>query len=98
LAHARPCKRYHKSEPLADPKVSHWPEDSAILERKFEQAEVRKGVSSDTSRRNSDLGLDPGQEPARSSPALWALAQHRCQASPGGASSERPSVSAPGSM
>jgi hypothetical protein len=29
------CKRYHMSEPLADPKVSHWPEESAILERNF---------------------------------------------------------------
>src|SRR5438128_3302372 len=47
------CKRYHMSEPLADPKVSHWPQPSAILERKFERAEGKKGVSSDTSRRDS---------------------------------------------
>ena len=93
-----PCKRYHMSEPLADSKVSHWPQLFAILERKFERAEVRKGVSSDTSRRNSHLGLDPGQKPTRSSQSFWALAQHRCQAPPGGASSERPSVSAPGSV
>src|SRR6266487_4745941 len=70
----RECKRYHKSEPLADPKVSHWPEDSAILERNFKKAEGKKGVSRGTSRRNSHLGVDPGQKPTRSCPILWALA------------------------
>ena len=29
------CKRSTKSEPLANPKVSHWPYKSAILERNF---------------------------------------------------------------
>ena len=29
------CECYPKSEPLADPKVSHWPRKSAILERNF---------------------------------------------------------------
>ena len=29
------CECYHKSEPLANPKVSHWPQESAILERNF---------------------------------------------------------------
>src|SRR6266567_6111992 len=67
------CKRYHMSEPLADPKVSHWPRQSAILERQFERAEGKKGVSRGTSRRNSYLGLDPGQKPACSSRPFWAL-------------------------
>jgi putative transposase len=75
LIHDR-CKRYHMSEPLADPKVSHWPQQSAILERKFEQAEVRKGVSRGTSRRNSYLGLDPGQKPTCSSQPFWSLTQY----------------------
>src|SRR6266700_2134260 len=60
------CKRYHMSEPLADPKVSHWPRQSAILERQFERAEGKKGVSRGTSRRNSYLGLDPGRKPSKS--------------------------------
>src|SRR6266567_5602052 len=70
---AHHCKRYHMSEPLADPKVSHWPRQSAILERQFERAEGKKGVSRGTSRRNSYLGLDPGQKPACSSRPFWAL-------------------------
>src|SRR6266568_1738791 len=32
------CKRYHKRGPLAIPKVSHFPQESAMLERKFEQS------------------------------------------------------------
>ena len=31
------CERYYMSEPLADPKVSHWPQQSAILERKLSE-------------------------------------------------------------
>jgi hypothetical protein len=34
----RKCKRYHKRGPLAIPKVSHFPQESALLERKFEQS------------------------------------------------------------
>jgi site-specific recombinase XerD len=32
------CKRYHKRGPLAIPKVSHFPQESALLEREFEQS------------------------------------------------------------
>jgi CRISPR-associated endonuclease/helicase Cas3 len=32
------CKRYHNRGPLAIPKVSHFPQESAMLERKFEQS------------------------------------------------------------
>src|SRR5258707_12594519 len=67
------CECYHTSEPLAGPKVSHWPPKSALLERNFERAEVRKGVSRGTSRRNSYLGLNPGQKPTCSSHPFWTL-------------------------
>src|SRR5258708_5140679 len=70
---SHPCKCYHENEPLAEPKVSHWPQESAILERNFERAEVRKGVSRGTSRRNSYLGLNPGQKPTCSSHPFWTL-------------------------
>ena len=33
------CKRYTKREPLANPKVSHLSQESAILERNFRRAE-----------------------------------------------------------
>src|SRR6266487_6568340 len=96
LALCHPCKCYHKSEPLANPKVSHWPQQSAILERNFKRAEGKKGVSRGTSRRDSHLGLDPGQEPEGSGPPLWPLTQYGRQACRGRASSQRASVSAPG--
>ena len=67
------CKRYHNRGPLATQKVSHFPQESAMLERKFKRAEGKKGVSRGTSRRNSHLGVDPGQQPTCSRPALWAL-------------------------
>src|SRR6266699_2952763 len=65
------CECYHENEPLADPKVSHWSQESAILERQFERAEGKKGVSRGTSRRDSHLGVDPGEEPEGSGPPLW---------------------------
>src|SRR6266568_4390804 len=90
------CKRYHKSEPLANPKVSHWPQQSALLERNFKRAEGKKGVSRGTSRRHSHLGLDPGQEPEGSGPPLWPLTQDGRQHAGRGASSRRAALSAPG--
>src|SRR6266566_3018589 len=36
--HVSACKRYHKRGPFAIPKVSHFPQESAMLERKFEQS------------------------------------------------------------
>lgn len=44
------CKRYHDRGPLATPKVSHFPQESVMLERKFERTEEKKGVCCGTSR------------------------------------------------
>ena len=92
------CKRYDDGQQPADIKVSHRPQDSAILESNFKRAEEKTGVFCGTSRRNSHLGLDPGQKSACSCPALWALTSHRGQAACRGASSQRPEVSAPDSQ
>ena len=89
------CECYHKSEPRANPKVSHAPRKSAILERKFKRAEGKKGVSRGTSRRHSHLGADPGQEPEGSGPPLWPRTQYGRQVTGRGTSFQRASLSAP---